>query len=64
LKTLNEIYKIGEVFELNGKDYIVEIDERGFCEGCSGEGSLCKNFPECDSDFRCDGVSVIFVEIG
>ena len=63
LKTLNKIYKIGEVFDLNGKSYIVEINKDYPCEGCSAEGSLCKNFPECDSDFRPDDTDVIFVEI-
>lgn len=57
------MYKIDEVFDLNGKNYIVKVDEYGFCEGCAGEGSSCKNFPECDYSFRPDDTDVIFVEI-
>lgn len=60
------MYKINEMFELNGKKYqvkqIYDYSTTG-CYACSAYPDKCTVFPECSKDKREDDQDVIFVEV-
>lgn len=55
-------YKIGEIFELNGKKYQVIEDDGFFCDNCYFDNSKCMQLSigSCTRYFRKDKKDVIF----
>ncbi len=61
--------KIGDIFEINGKKFIVlRQDENYICKNCYFRDNddctkLDYNLGSCSEDGRCDGVRIIFKEV-
>ena len=54
-------YKVGEIFELNGKKYQVIEDNDGlFCENCCFKSSVIDIIGECYASKRKDNNDVCF----